>query len=486
MCGQEYTQLQKHSRDTEIHLMEKKLWGGRFSDSLSEITEKLTVSVQYDSRLYRQDIRGSRAHASMLASIGVLSPDELSAILSGLDRVEREIEEGSFQFSAKLEDVHMNIESRLTQLIGDAGKKLHTARSRNDQITLDMRLYVRDECDEIAGLLCDLIGRLTAHASEQIDVMMPGYTHMQIAQPVRLSHHLLAHAWALSRDLTRIDAAYAAADICPLGAGALAGVNYPTDRDFVRRELGFDSITLNSMDSVSDRDYLLDFLYACAMIGLHLSRFCEELVLWSGFEFGFIRLGDNVTTGSSIMPQKKNPDIAELVRGKSGRLVGDLVTLLTVMKGLPLTYNRDLQEDKEPLFDAADTAEISLLGVTEMMKNITFKKERMEAAARRGYSTATDLADYLALKGVPFRSAHEIVGSIVAFCERENRDFFALGLDDLAKFSPVFDGDAVALLSPQGSTERKLSAGSTSRKEVLRQIAVLTEMIDARLKKEKC
>jgi len=464
--------------------MDKKLWGGRFSDSLSEVTERLTVSVQYDSRLYRQDIRGSRAHASMLASIGVLSSEELASILSGLEQVEREIEGGSFHFSAKLEDVHMNIESRLTELIGDAGKKLHTARSRNDQITLDMRLYVRDASIGISRLLCDLIRMLVAHASEQIDVMMPGYTHMQIAQPVRLSHHLLAHAWALSRDLKRIDAAYEASDICPLGAGALAGVNYPTDRDFVRRELGFDSITLNSMDTVADRDYVLDFLYACATIGIHLSRFCEELVLWSGFEFGFVRLGDNVTTGSSIMPQKKNPDIAELVRGKSGRLVGDLVTLLTILKGLPLTYNRDLQEDKEPLFDAADTAEISLLGVIEMLKNITFKKERMEAAARRGYSTATDLADYLAAKGVPFRSAHEIVGSIVAYCERESRDFFDLGLEELAKFSPVFSQDAVALLSPQGSTERKLSAGSTSRKEVLRQIEALTGVIEQRSRKD--
>lgn len=458
--------------------MEKKLWGGRFSESLSEVTEKLTVSVHYDSQLYRQDIRGSRAHAKMLASIGILSSQELSSILDGLDKIETMIDEGRFEFSEKLEDVHMNIESYLTSLIGEAGKKLHTARSRNDQVTLDMRLYVRDECVSLDNLLCELIARLAALAEENIDVMLPGYTHMQIAQPVRLGHHLLAHAWALSRDLTRVRAAYNAANICPLGAGALAGVNYPTDREFVRRELGFGSITLNSMDSVADRDYVLDFLYACAQIGLHLSRFCEELVLWSTFEFGFIRLGDNVTTGSSIMPQKKNPDIAELVRGKSGRLVGNLVSLMTVLKALPLSYNRDMQEDKEPLFDSAKTASISLLGVIEMMKNIEFKKDRMRAAAKRGYSTATDLADFLALKGVPFRSAHEVVGSIVAFCEKEGRDFFSLSVEDLRKFSDVFDDEAVSLLSPEGSTDRKLSEGSTSRNEVLRQIAALKTIID--------
>ncbi len=453
--------------------MEKKLWGGRFTGELSSVTEKLTVSVHYDSRLYRHDINGSRAHASMLARIGILSEKELDSILGGLSTIEKEIEDGVFEFSSKLEDVHMNIESRLTALIGEAGKKLHTARSRNDQITLDMRLYVREECDKIAALLCDLVDRLAELAKEHIDIIMPGYTHLQIAQPLRLSHHLLAHAWALSRDLNRIESARKAANVCPLGAGALAGVNYPTDREFVGRTLGFDSITLNSMDSVADRDYILDFLYACSVIGLHLSRFCEELVLWSGFEFGFVRLSDAVTTGSSIMPQKKNPDIAELVRGKSGRLIGNIVTLMTLIKGLPMAYNRDMQEDKEPLFDSADTTALAILGVTEMMKNIEFNKDRMEAAARRGYSTATDLADFLAIKGVPFRSAHEIVGSIVAYCESNNRDFFALSLEELKTFSPVFDAEAVALLSPQGSAERKQSIGSTARKEVLRQIDAL-------------
>ncbi|HDP80614.1 MAG TPA: argininosuccinate lyase, partial [Spirochaetes bacterium] len=327
----------------------KKLWGGRFGDTTSTVTEEMSASVHYDARLYRQDIRGSISHAKMLHRIGLLGKTELDSIVGGLEAIRDEIDAGSFEFSPSLEDIHMNIEARLTERIGEAGKKLHTARSRNDQIALDLRLYIRDESAVIEELLLNLIKILTALAEEHIDTVMSGYTHLQVAQPVRLSHHLLAHCWALFRDMERLRFAQSSCAGLPLGVGALAGVNYPTDREFLRKELGFETVTANSMDTVSDRDFALDFLYFAAVLGTHLSRFCEELVLWSSAEFGFIRLSDAVTTGSSIMPQKRNPDIAELTRGKTGRLYGNLLSLLTTLKGLPLTYNRDLQEDKEPL-----------------------------------------------------------------------------------------------------------------------------------------
>lgn len=455
----------------------KKLWGGRFDDSPSSITEQLSASIHFDARLYRQDIRGSLAHARMLHRIGILTRDERDRIVSGLEEILKEIEEGRFPFSATLEDIHMNIESRLTERIGEAGKKLHTARSRNDQVALDVKLYILDESREIKILLKKFIGVLAGSAEEYIDVLMPGYTHMQVAQPVRLGQHLLAHAWALLRDMKRLEIAADASRSLPLGVGALSGVNYPSDREFLMEELGFSGVTPNSMDTVSDRDFVLDFLYFAAVLGMHLSRFCEELVLWSTSEFGFIRLADGVTTGSSIMPQKRNPDIAELIRGKSGRLYGNLMSLLTTMKGLPLTYNRDFQEDKEPLFDSMDTVKLALAGMHEMISTMQVNRDRMKKAACSNFSTATDLADYLVRQGVPFRKSHEIVGSIVQYCEKNGADFFKLSLETLKSFSPSFGDDASRILNPKSSPERKESRGSTSRREIRRQIRLVGKLL---------
>lgn len=458
----------------------KKLWGGRFENSNAEITERISASIDFDARLYRQDIRGSIAHASMLLKIGVLTKEEHGKIVQGLNEILAEIEEGKFEFSRSLEDVHMNIEYALTQKIGDAGKKLHTARSRNDQVTLDLRLYLRDESAVIRTLLADLVEVLVKKAEAHLDVIMPAYTHLQVAQPVRFSHHMLAHAWALVRDMKRLDDARASAMVLPLGVGACAGVNYPNDREFLREALGFSSITPNSMDTVADRDYALDFLYFAAVLGMHLSRMAEELVLWSTSEFQFVRLADAVTTGSSIMPQKRNPDVAELIRGKSGRLYGNLMSLLVTLKGLPLTYNRDMQEDKEPLFDSVDTVKLCLEGMKEMIAGMEVKEEAMRAAVYSNYSTATDLADYLAQKGVPFRQAHEIVGSIVKHCEKTKTDFFALKSSDLKSFSEAFGDDAADVLNPASSTERKLSQGGTSLREVKNQIDAIKKIISKR------
>ena len=452
-----------------------KPWGGRFSETSSEITERISASIHYDCRLYRHDIEGSIVHARMLNRIGILSEKELGEIETGLRTIEKRISSGEFTFSPALEDIHMNIESALTEMIGDTGRKLHTGRSRNDQIALDVRLYLRDEINVIRGLLSGLIEVLTQLAEKNIDVIIPGYTHLQVAQPVRFSQHVLAYAWKFRRDMKRLDSAESACAQCPLGAGALGGVNYPGDRDYVSRELGFDEPVPNSMDAVSDRDFVLDFLYFSSVLGTHLSRFCEDLVLWSSSEFGFIRLSDRVTTGSSIMPQKRNPDIAELIRGKTGRLYGNLVTLLTILKGLPMTYNRDLQEDKEPLFDSIDTVKLALEGMGEMLSSMQVNRERAAKAVYSNFSTATDIADYLVKKGVPFRKSHEIVGNIVRHCEETGADFFSLSYDELAGFSDLFDTDAVSFLNPEESTERKQTRGSTARNEILEQIRALRD-----------
>lgn len=455
----------------------KKLWGGRFAEKSSDVTERLSMSVHYDSRLYKQDIRGSKAHAEMLNKMGILSDDELSKIFNGLSEIENMIDNGTFEFRQDLEDIHMNIEAKLTELIGDAGKRLHTGRSRNDQVALDTRLYIRDEVQIIDILLRKLIEKLIDVAEKNIDVILPGYTHLQVAQPIRFSHHMLAHAWALSRDLKRLNFSFDSANISPLGVGALAGVNYQNDREFVKNQLEFSDITANSMDTVADRDYILDFLYFASVLGTHLSRFCEELVLWSSSEFNFIKLSDKVTTGSSIMPQKRNPDLAELIRGKSGRLNGNLISLLTTIKGLPLTYNRDLQEDKEPLFDSIDTVKLSLEGMIEMLIDIKINDEIMRKAVFSNFSTATDLADYLVKKGVPFRESHEIVGNIVHYCEKEKVDFFTLPVKKLQEFSNVIESDISEVLNPESSTERKLSAGSTAKEEVYAQIGKLKDIV---------
>ena len=455
----------------------KKPWGGRFSGSASEIAEKISSSVHFDSRLYRQDIRGSIAHAKMLESIGLLTGDELKKIINGLQEIEKEIDNGSFDFKESLEDVHMNIEASLVERIGDAGRKLHTGRSRNDQIALDVKLYIRDEAGVIEELIKNLISALSDISERYIDVILPGYTHMQVAQPVRFSHHMLAYAWKFMRDMKRLGAAVDACSELPLGSGAVAGVNYQTDSEFLKEELGFNDISNNSMDTVSSRDFVLDFLYFSSMLGMHLSRLCEELVLWSSVEFGFIKLSDAVTTGSSIMPQKRNPDIAELLRGKTGRLYGNLISMLTIMKGLPMTYNRDMQEDKEPLFDSVDTVIASLSGMIEMISTMEVNADRMRGSVRRNFSTATDIADYLAKKGIPFRKSHEIVGNIVRHCEEKGIDYFSLTYNDLKAFSDAFDKDAAELLEPENSTERKESPGSTSIDEIKKQLKKIRNML---------
>lgn len=455
----------------------KKLWGGRFSQESADITERLSASVHYDRRMYRQDIRGSIAHAKMLAGQGLLSEEELAAIISGLEDIEREIEAGSFSFSQGLEDIHMNIEAELTKRIGEAGKKLHTARSRNDQVAADVRMYLIDETTDIRQKLSLLIKTLIGLAEKNISVLMPGYTHMQIAQPIRLSQHILAYGWQLIRDMRRLNAAHKAASCLPLGCGALAGVNYKNDREFLASELGFEEIICNSIDAVSDRDFVLDFLYFSAVCGVHLSRFCEELVLWSTAEFGFIRLADGVTTGSSIMPQKRNPDLAELIRGKAGRLYGNLISVLTVLKGLPMAYNRDLQEDKEPLFDSIDTIKLCLEGMDAMLSTVSINRDKMLKELYMNFSTATDIADYLVKKGVPFREAHGITGAIVRMCEEEHKDFFKLRTEELKRFSPAIDDDIAEYLKPESSPERKLSSGSTAKAEIEKQLDLIKKAL---------
>lgn len=456
-------------------MKDKKLWGGRFSDTTSTITEQISQSLHFDMRLYRHDIQGSIAHAKMLQKQGILSREDCNAIIAGLQAIQKEIEEGTFPFNENLEDIHMNIEARLTELIGDAGKRLHTARSRNDQVVTDVRLYLKDEIKTIRKLCVDLIQILIQKADDNKHIIMPGYTHMQIAQPVRLAHHLLVYAWVYLRDLKRLHNAFTAADVLPLGSGALAGVNYTTDRQYIAKELHFGAIAHNSMDAVSDRDFIADFLYFAAMAGMHSSRLAEDLILWSTAEFNFIRLSDSVTTGSSIMPQKRNPDVAELIRGKTGRLYGNLISLLTVLKGLPMTYNRDLQEDKEPLFDSIDTIKLVLKGMTEMIEHVAVNEEITKKAIYKNFSTATDVADYLVMKGVPFRQAHEIVGSLVKYCEQKSKDFFSLPLNELKTFSNAFDNDIYEYLDPEKSTERKKSYGSTSLESIENQITLLKE-----------
>lgn len=455
----------------------KKLWGGRFSDTTSPITEQISASLHFDVRLYKHDIQGSIAHAKMLAKQGILTQDDCNAIIKGLQTIQKEIEEGTFPFNEKLEDIHMNIEARLTELTGDAGKRLHTARSRNDQVITDVRLYLKDEINDIQKLCVDLIQKLVKKAQENKHIVMPGYTHMQIAQPVRFSHHLLVYAWAYLRDLKRLHNAFNATDILSLGSGALAGVNYTTDRHYIAKELGFGTIAHNSMDAVSDRDFIADFLYFAAMVGMHSSRLAEDLIVWSTAEFNFIKLSDSVTTGSSIMPQKRNPDIAELIRGKTGRLYGNLISLLTVLKGLPMTYNRDLQEDKEPLFDSIDTVKLVLKGMAEMIEHLTVNEDITKKALYKNFSTATDVADYLVMRGIAFRQAHDIVGSLVKYCEQNNKDFFTLPLEELKKFSEKFDSDIYEYLDPEKSTERKKSYGSTSLESIENQIKLLKEQL---------
>ncbi|MFP3983550.1 MAG: argininosuccinate lyase [Desulfurivibrionaceae bacterium] len=444
----------------------KKLWGGRFSESTAASVEKFTESVQYDWRLFRHDIAGSRAHARMLCRQNIISGEELDSIIQGLDAIEKDIEEGGFEFKTELEDIHMNIEKALIDRIGPAGAKLHTARSRNDQICLDTRLYLRDESNRLKTLLGKVNGALVRLARSYLGTIMPGYTHLQRAQPVLLSHHLLAYYEMFKRDMARLEDGLKRINVLPLGAAALAGTGLPIDREYVAAELGFPEISRNSMDTVADRDFAVEFLSTCTIIQLHLSRLAEELVIWSSDEFGFVEISDSFCTGSSIMPQKKNPDIPELIRGKSGRVAGHLMSLITTMKGLPLTYNRDLQEDKEPLFDTADTLSRELAITAEMLSHLKFNEKRLEEAAGGGFMTATDLADYLVKKNIPFRKAHSIVGQVVSYCLDQGKELTELTLEELQGHSPVIDRDIFYVLSEKGSVNSRISPGGTAEKEV--------------------
>ena len=427
---------------------------------VDNVASTYTVSIHYDRRLYRQDIAGSIAHARMLGRQGIISDDEAAAIVDGLMVVRKEIEDGDFPWRAELEDIHMNIERRLFETIGETAGKLHTARSRNDQVAVDVRLYVKeaigDVLDAIHGLRVALVGLAEANA----DAVMPGYTHLQRAQPVLFAHHMLAYFEMLGRDAERFRQARARADVLPLGSGALAGVPYPVDREFVARELGFAAVSANSMDAVSDRDFLLDFHSASAICAVHLSRMAEELVVWSSDEFGFVRLGDDYTTGSSIMPQKRNPDFAELARGKTGRVFGNLVATLTVLKGLPLTYNRDLQEDKEALFDTVDTIVPTLRAMAGMLSTMEVRRDNLRAAAQSGYLLATDVADYLAVRGVPFREAHGVAARISERAYREGKALAELPLETYREFSPLFQSDVLSITVDSSVAAREVPGGT--------------------------
>ncbi len=444
----------------------KKLWGGRFNESVDAFVEAFTASVTFDSRMYQQDIAGSKAHAQMLAKVGVLTGKECDAILQGLSEIELEIEQGRFDWSIPLEDVHMNIEARLTEKIGITGKKLHTGRSRNDQVATDVRLYLRDAIDQIMAELHRLQTGLLDLAESHTTTIMPGFTHLQVAQPVSFAHHLLAWFEMLKRDAERLLDCCKRVNVLPLGAAALAGTTYSIDRPYVAEQLGFDAIAENSLDAVSDRDFAMEFCFIAALCLTHLSRQAEELVIWSSAQFGFIQLPDRFCTGSSIMPQKKNPDVPELVRGKSGRANGNLIALLTLMKSQPLAYNKDNQEDKEPLFDSIETLQGCLRAFADMIPNIKVNKDAMYNAAKQGFSTATDLADYLVKKGIAFRDAHEVVGNAVAWCERAGCDLSEMPLEELQKFSSVIDNDVFDVLSLEGSIAARDHIGGTAPSQV--------------------
>jgi len=439
-----------------------KLWGGRFESKTDALVEQLGESVSFDARLAPWDIRASMAHARMLGEQGIIPKSEVKRILSGLQGLAKEIAAGNFQWDQSLEDVHSNIEAALVKEIGDAGKRLHTGRSRNDQIATDVRLWLRDQIDTITELLKDIQRALLDSAEAHFDVIIPGFTHMQPAQPVLLAHHLHAYVEMFRRDGERMSELRKRMNLLPLGSAALAGVPYPINREMVAKELDFAGVTANSMDTVADRDYLIEFASNSAIVMMHLSRLCEELILWSSPAFNYIEIGDAFTTGSSIMPQKKNPDVAELVRGKTGRVYGSLMSLLTLMKGLPLTYNRDLQEDKEPVFDVSDTVQLSLAVFVKMIPSIHVKREVIALSLRHGFMEATDLADYLVTKGVPFREAHEIIGGIVLHCTKLGQTLPELDLQTFKRFSPCFENDVYQVLTPQAIVKRRDHVGGTA------------------------
>ena len=446
-------------------------WSALFSEPMSELVKRYTASVGFDQRLWRADIAGSLAHAAMLCRQGIIGAHDLADIERGLGQISADIEAGGFEWKLELEDVHLNIEARLTQLVGDAGKRLHTGRSRNDQVATDVRLWLRGEIDALATLLVGLQRALVGLAAGHADTVMPGYTHLQVAQPVSFAHHLLAYVEMFARDAERLADVRKRCNRLPLGAAALAGTSYPLDRESVAAELGFDGLCENSLDAVCDRDFAIEFLGFAAITMVHVSRMAEELVLWMSQNFGFIDLADRYCTGSSIMPQKRNPDVAELARGKSGRVIGHLMGLITLMKGQPLAYNKDNQEDKEPLFDTVDTLAGTLRIMAEMVAGIVVKPAAMAAAARRGYATATDLADYLVKRGLPFRDAHEVVAHAVKLGLQRGVDLADLSIDELKALHPLVGDDAPGVLTLRGSLDSRNVRGGTAPAQVLAQIA---------------
>lgn len=447
-----------------------KLWGGRFSKATDALVDDFNSSIRFDARMYEQDITGSMAHAEMLGRQGIIPKDDADLIVKTLGEILADIEAGKVEFLIDAEDIHMNIETILIERIGDVGKKLHTGRSRNDQVALDLRMYLRDEVAQIEEMLKDAMATILDIAEKNVDTIMPGYTHLQKAQPVTAAHHFMAYFQMFSRDLDRLRDCFKRINIMPLGSGALAGTTYPLDREFVAQKLGFDGITRNSMDGVSDRDFAIELSSVLSILMMHLSRFCEELVMWSSHEFSFVEMDDSYSTGSSIMPQKKNPDVAELIRGKTGRVYGSLTTLLTMMKGLPLAYNKDMQEDKEAIFDAVDTVKLCLPVFTNMIKTMTIKEEKMACGATGGFTNATDLADYLVKCGVPFRSSHAIVGKMVAKAVEKNCDLDEFSLEEMREFSDLIDEDIYDAIAIKTCVDERKVIGGPAKNQVLKEI----------------
>lgn len=455
-----------------------KLWGGRFAKNTDVMVEEFTSSISFDQRMYAEDIAGSIAHATMLAKCKIIGTDEANTIIEGLKSILADIEAGNFTFEVALEDIHMNIEKRLTDRIGTVGGKLHTARSRNDQVALDTHMYLKREIATIGTLMSELQQAIVEVAEKNKSVIMPGYTHLQRAQPILFSHHMMAYFFMLARDFRRLQGVWEGTDIMPLGAGALAGTTFPIDRHFVASELNFSQVYENSMDAVSDRDYILEFLSFSSILMMHLSRISEEIILWSSSEFSFIELDDGHCTGSSIMPQKKNPDVAELVRGKTGRVFGHLMGLLTTAKGLPLAYNKDLQEDKEGMFDTIDTLKFSLTVYASMLRGMKVNEQVMGAAVRNDFSNATDMADYLVKKGLPFRQAHEVVGKSVAYCLGQNKWLMDLSLAEFKEFSPLFESDILEAIKVETCVDARNSYGGTSSAGVQQEFAIAEQILE--------
>ena len=455
-----------------------KMWTGRTDGVTSKIADDFNSSISFDSKMYKEDIEGSIAHAMMLAKQGIISENEKNILVDGLSGILEDLESGKLEIDLSAEDIHMFVEQVLTERVGDTGKKLHTARSRNDQVALDFRMYSKNRASEIATLIKSVLNSLVLQAEKHSATIMPGYTHLQRAQPITFGHHLMAYAMMLIRDIERFNNAYKSADVSPIGSCALAGTTYNTDRDFEAQQLNLSKVCKNSLDGVSDRDFALDFIYACSTLMMHLSRLSEELILWSSWEFKFIELSNDFTTGSSIMPQKKNPDMAELIRGKTGRVYGDLTALLTTLKGLPLAYNKDMQEDKECLFDACDTVKACLQVLAPMLEKMKAIPENMMLAAQKGFINATDLADYLVKKGMPFRSAYKISGAIVSECIDKNTVLEKLSLDEYKKHSDLFDNDLYSEIDLLTCVEKRISKGGTSVKSVKEQIEYVKEFLN--------